>query len=776
VEAALSAIAWALGTDRDSLDAVVPALEAQPYLLLVLDNVEQLPPAFADLLGRIRADARRLRILTTSRHRLGLPDEWAYPLEPLPVPASATELADSPAFALLALIAPGTALRSADPDRVVALLQALEGLPLAVELAAARLEILEVDELVARLDDRFAVLSDPHDSGERHGSLLAALDASWGLLAPDERRLLTHLSSFVAPFSADLVERVTDLPEPRPILDRLAARSLVVRRGPRFLLLVAVRAFADRKLAPDERRALYLRHAAAWAEVARALRRDTAGYREAWRRMTESAPEFSAVLDRARTDPALVGPALACAVPLIHLALRRGPLPRALELAESAVTRVREPTDHLAGWCDLRILQALALRRLGRTEEGAPILAALLARDDLPPEYRATAHAHLADAATDLDDLALAEHHSEAGLRLAREHGPAGLVATLQANLAAYAAYRGEAGSAFERFEAALASVPPGDRVTELEVLKQYAWARLLLDDVPGAEVLLQRIRELAAEIDDRRSLATAAGQLGLCAEVQGALARAEASYEEAVALMTGQREQRMRAFYDAGIGRLWLRRGREREGLDRIERSGAIDLDGMGTAELRLTWAIGAVAVGRVEEVRQVRLERGEEAVRALIEARTALDRLDRAGATAALARFDRELPPIEPHARAAVVAVVGQLRDEVDAWWIAGDGRWIEAPDGPRVDTERPAASARILARLARERVERPGRALDAATLADAGWPGERLVDKAASNRVSVALTGLRKVGLDALLVRDEAGWMLDPGAPVRLGVGPG
>jgi hypothetical protein len=112
----------------------------------------------------------------------------------------------------------------------------------------------------------------------------------------------------------------------------------------------------------------------------------------------------------------------------------------------------------------------------------------------------------------------------------------------------------------------------------------------------------------------------------------------------------------------------------------------------------------------------------------------------------------------------------IEAELEEECAAWRISTDGASIRSPEGEWIDLGRYAANARILAHLARTRVESPGRITDAIGLAAAGWPGERIVPSAAANRVRVALSALRRAGLATLIDRADGGWRLDPAQPVR------
>ncbi|MCZ9340423.1 AfsR/SARP family transcriptional regulator, partial [Streptomyces sp. TRM76130] len=156
-------------------------------VLLVLDNCEQVIDGAADLVQALTARSARLRVLTTSRAPLGLSAESLYALPELS-PATSAAL-----FAQRARAArPGVEL---DPGAVADICRHLDGLPLAVELAAARVRVLSVPDISRRLRDRFALLrGGARDAPERHRTLRAVVEWSWNLLEDDGRAALRALS------------------------------------------------------------------------------------------------------------------------------------------------------------------------------------------------------------------------------------------------------------------------------------------------------------------------------------------------------------------------------------------------------------------------------------------------------------------------------------------------------------------------------------------------------------------------------------------------------
>src|SRR5690606_25131597 len=231
-------------------------------LLIVLDNCEHVVDACAELADRLLQRCPRVRILATSRQPLGIPGERSWPVPPLATPSpqqtAVEEALTSEAVQLFVRRAadatPGFTLTPANVDAVVRICRRLDGLPLAIELAAARVTLLAPEQLVRRLDDAFAIrTSRTRTALPRHRTLRALLDWSYDLLEPPERTLFRRLAVFAGGFTLDAAEAIpglSDIPT-TAVLDLLAAlvdRSLVVMhdRGgeARYVQLETMRQYA----------------------------------------------------------------------------------------------------------------------------------------------------------------------------------------------------------------------------------------------------------------------------------------------------------------------------------------------------------------------------------------------------------------------------------------------------------------------------------------------------------------------------------------------------
>jgi predicted ATPase/DNA-binding SARP family transcriptional activator len=261
---------------------------ADKTLLLLLDNCEHLAGACAALAERLLRAAPGLKVLAASREVLGVAGEARWPVPPLAAPGpeepdgSPEALARWDAVRLFAeraaLADPGFRLDAAGGPAVAELCRRLDGMPLAIELAAARVHALPVGDLVERLDDRFALLAGGGRTADpRQQTLRATVDWSFQLLEEADRRLFRRLAVFAGGFTVAAAEAVCagDGLRPEGVMDglfRLVDRSLVVAAGgqpARFRLLETLRAYGQERLAEaGEAEAVTGRHAVWFQDLA----------------------------------------------------------------------------------------------------------------------------------------------------------------------------------------------------------------------------------------------------------------------------------------------------------------------------------------------------------------------------------------------------------------------------------------------------------------------------------------------------------------------------
>ena len=266
-------------------DAIVEMLRPRSSLLL-LDNCEHLVEPVAGLVTRILREAPAVSVLATSREPLAVPGEQVWSVAPLPTafdPDSDTAVTDIPAVELFANRA-----RAADPDFalddqtapiVAEICRRLDGIPLAIELAAARVRSLGVAEIASRLDERFGLLrAMRRGSDPRHRAMHDAISWSYELLERDEQDLFVALSVFAGTFDLDAARAVCPGGDVLDLLTRLTERSMLTVRpqaggATRYELLETLRDYGRARLGDEQAANLFSTHAAHFAAEAADIER-----------------------------------------------------------------------------------------------------------------------------------------------------------------------------------------------------------------------------------------------------------------------------------------------------------------------------------------------------------------------------------------------------------------------------------------------------------------------------------------------------------------------
>jgi predicted ATPase len=475
------------------LDTLVHHLATQATLL-VLDNCEHLLDACAELTDRLLRTCARLTILATSREPLGITGEAVCRVPPLAVPAAA--LAPSAeavaAFEAVQLFVdravaadPHFALTDTNAATAVAICRWLEGIPLALELAAARLQALTVEQLRDRLEDRFRLLTGGSRTAlPRQRTLRATMDWSHDLLTEPEQILLRRLSVFAGGFSLDAAEQVCSNHQVAPedvldLLTRLVDRSLVLldtgHASGRYRLLETIREYALEKLrAAGEEPELRQRHLTYCIEFA------------------EPA------------EPALRGPALRLASALLEFWIVRADWSEGLEWVERALD--------LPG--------------------------------EVEPAVRMKAFRAAAELADVLSDYARSTAHYTESLGIARVLGDRRAVAMTLDGLAHEARRVGRIAEARLFIEESVALLRDvGDEPSLARSLGGLAW---LAGNYTRARALWNENLAIRRRLGNRESVGWSVLQVGHAAQGEGDYAAARAAYEESLSIGQGLRYKRM--------------------------------------------------------------------------------------------------------------------------------------------------------------------------------------------------------------------------------------
>lgn len=766
------------GKAGSATERVTQLLEERGRTLLVLDNFERLCP-FSSAVQRWLATAPYLVVLVTSRERLGVPEELVIELTSLPYPpldASLEEIAGSPAVQLFRSRAGDAGASGLDDLEATAdVVRRLEGIPLAIELAASRARVMSPRELAQRLERGHDLLAAGSGHPGRHRTLFAAIAWSWELLHPDERLALAVCSTFEKSFAVgraeELVERALSRrgASARAALDVIAAlrdKSLIrLNDAGRLTLYESIREFARRRLEEMESetslsiREDHLRAFGALAERFLTERLFLSGEprQEVVAEARLEAENICAAHRFARGTPAAreqrLTVALAAAIAFLHAAPADetdAELVRLLERAD------RAPADRAV----LLLARQSSMGALGRHEEAIAVAPAVLALEDVDVGLRAFA---LVYAGTQLradgdarGSLAL---HEEANALLS--------------------------GRPFTRLYA-----------MNLSCMGRLACDLRLLD---RARELNERASKLCDDRGDRFLAALGIANLAQLEQEARSFRRAEQLFTDAIGRFSAAHEPQYQGIYETRLATLYLEWDRIDDAFVSFS-SAERSLSRLHTPTSRVLlfacWAVAESAAGRHEEAAarlgQARraAQRGAQGVTGL-----ALDLLGGAvellgpspdpsavayweRRAAELGRSGGDDPPSHGQnldARFAMRMLERALGRHKQARCapvlrLGPDALWFAVDDYAPVDLARRGPMRRMLAALVDARQSRPGRTLDRDALFGAGWPDERVQIEAAATRVRVAVATLRKLGLRELLVTRDDGYLIDPEVEVH------
>ena len=306
-EATASAVATAIDVNlrrSSSIDDAIVAMLRPRHALLLLDNCEHLIEPVADLVSRLLRETLMVWIVATSREPLAVAGEQLWAVEPLPTEAT-DGVADGDATTIPAVALFVARAQAADPafgvdeataPVIVEICRRLDGIPLAIELAAARVRASGVAEIARRLDERFGLLKAMRrGSDPRHRTMHDAISWSYDLLEPDEQELFTALSVFAGSFDLASAEAMSQGPDTLDVLTRLTDRSMLTVRPQaggvtRYELLETLREYGRTRLGDERAAALFAAHAEYLAGFAADVRLGLQGPDEAqWVGRAESS-------------------------------------------------------------------------------------------------------------------------------------------------------------------------------------------------------------------------------------------------------------------------------------------------------------------------------------------------------------------------------------------------------------------------------------------------------------------------------------------------------
>lgn len=809
---------------------VLSALAARAPFALVLDGVSLEGSALLPVLERwASATGDDVTFVVTSQRRLPLARELA--LAPLATAPTGASLADAQALPAVALFVEharrrsGFALDEENVSDVVAIVQALDGLPLALLLAAARVGILGARRTRELLEQRFELLVSREETLPRHRSLEAALAWSWDLLTETEQHDLTALVTFREGFTLAAADAVlgaggelSALARVEALLDTSMVQLVVTATSSvaaRFALYESVRSYASVRHDGAALREATARHAAYFVDAAEAQAERVAksGDLAARRWLSAEAANVRAVAQGA----ASAADRLRAALALESIFLARGPLEEHTKLVEANLKELGNADSH--DRLRLRARFSLGLTDIfrGRRVEAGHALRAVHADAQTLGHFDLAARAAskaglvlglMGDAAAEPLFAAAAAHltrHRSASTEpcdslvgmLAKDRG---MVLSEQGeNAEAIAAF----GEALEAFRAA------GDLREQGFVLAAIAARHLDAGSLATARNVAARALHDLEEAGDRRTLAWTRHLLAIVALEEGEHATATEHAAAARALARGVGDAWTEGMITGVLGHIALDTGESAAADARYREAEPLLLraeDGRSLGIVKAAWAVALDRLGetleatrRLAEARELTSARGRPGDQEAVALFGAVLELARAGhlhargdAQAARAMLDDvqrlvlriadpaggvfrsdEVRFAERLAKRQLDATLGRLGPAAagpSELVVAPDGHWFRLPSGEKTTIRGRPVAGRLLLLLAKHAVTEPGKPVLAAELIAAGWPGEKIMPAAAQNRLYVAMARLRQLGLNELIRNEGDGYFVAATTRVR------
>ena len=835
-DAVCAIVARVLGvplTANDPTAVLGHVIAGRGRLLLILDNCEQTLPAVAELIAQWFPTAPHAHFVLTSRERLRHPDEVVLELAPLEAtePRDGSRLSDAVQLLVdrATRVRRGFSFEASDVPTMSALTSELDGIPLAIEIAAPSVAAFGVAEVLRRLQQRFDLL----DGGARRvrareATLRGSLDWSWDLLEPRERSVLCLVSVFRGGFTLSAAEAVADIDNDptatttADVILSLCDKSMLTwsrtdRGEARYGCFVSVREYAREKLTPDQGRSAEARHRNHYLRVAEtwATEAEGEGAATALEQLRRERENMWAIVERGlhagpagHTDAArallALSPPSVFIYPVVQVLAR---------LRQVLQTSDLEP--RLSIRC--RIVAGMAERLGGRLAEAADAMKEALGDSERHGYTDLSARARATMALLDLDHGRWREAEAKSRAALAGAEAANDLESQLMACIALGVALRDlglrlEAVATLER--ASQLARESGRLVKEVRLLSPLARIYLDLNQTAEARRCSERSATLVRDLVDpqgrmhvlllnvtleldcgnpQAALRWSSEAVSLCreygfarfewwSECLGAIAEYESGAVEAG--VAGLRAALARSGANAD---LWLQAEFQAWLSAMAAASGGSELaaESLAKAERALPgprpeWLQHLIDIAHAHSVAAdalVALRAGDEKkageLRNLAEA--GLGGLAAFVTDEDIARHQHTGVRIALRQLRRALSIVGapgpNAREPVPVWSVHEGGDWSQPPRAERIRCRARSALHAILRLLVRGRSEAAGEPVSASALVAAAWPGEKLASRVAKNRLHAAVKKLRGLGLREVLVLRDDGYALDPGVPMQI-----
>jgi len=799
---AISAIGARLpgASASDSPSSLASALRGCGRALLLLDNVEHLTPALDDWLIEWLEAAPELTVIATSRVVLATLGGLRFEVAPLPTADGVALYGDR-----AACVAPAVETDGAAATVIAKIVDRLDGLPLAIELAAARTSVLSNGEIFERLADRFEFL-DRRSPGRpsRSNSLHAAIDWSWQLLEPWERSALAQCS-VLRGFDLAAAESIIRLPPTAPpvldVVQSLHEKSLLVRaQTARFRLYESIREFAATHLDESgEGEQARQRHAEYYAALGD-RQSHAVNPRTVPSRLIAEADNLLAAYEWSRAHaPNLAARAALALHPIL---LARGPFAMHVELLDWLVATARAGSDQrllaralVARASTLR--DSLPAQQLAPDLDTACDLAAALGDDALLGTAR-ICRAGVRREAGEYDDATTDARAAHDALHSIGDHVGAGHARLMLASIA-YCC--GQLDAAGDHYEAARAEfAPAGDLFGQAIAEANLALVASELGRLDDAQARYARALADNRAVGNLRAAASILEQVGSIHIATGRYAAAHAALGEALTARQSLGSAAGETMCRSAIALTELAAGRPREALQSSDRAVEIarGLDSPRCLGFALTTHAAALAASdrvdsAVETFARAEAEVGRSGDPVLAQelsvflgildiatARQALDAGCVDEATSSLAKAKSRIQTASSGRLPIGCRVANHILCELlsrhhgtsaaaadDEFFleVSADATWARINDQEPVSLVRKRLLRPLLSSLVAGLRNHPGIPVTTATLLNAGWPHDRIDSAKLRERLYVAISALRKLGLDPVLHTTDSGYMLDP-----------
>jgi len=814
---------------ENEVGKILARVQQHGVVLLALDNFEQLSASCSGAVAQLCGACPKLQVVVTTRSLLRVAPEIVFELSPLSVPIADQPNSESYDLWTSRRGRSETAYRASreDPQVLCELLRALEGVPLAIELTAARASLLGTRELLSRLTERFALLRHGmRGAPERQATLEGAIAWSFQLLGADELEVMTQCSVFRGGFSVEDAEHVVDrtrLEPPSSVLDLLQSlreQSLLRIEADeecvRFFMFASIREYAEARL--EERghaRESFERHAAWFGPRAEALAEAVDGPDGtcALDALDRDRDNLVAVASRAlsldQATSAHLQDAARCLIGLDAVLWTRGPIGAHLELWERLLAEEgRAPRLSPKYLCRTLEARGLLLSGRGRGAEGLVDVerALAIAEQSGDPLLLSRTLLGLSWIHMRVGHLSRMEEAITRGRELAVRAQDRRLEGIFVDTLSVVAKERGDLTRAESLSREALAMHREvRNRRWEGVALGRLAMLAMERGDFDAARLHAEQAIAIHSALKSRYVEAVLWMTLAVAHYSHGDTERARELMRNALGMYLRVGEHRAHGVARAYLGAMSFELGEGEAALSDLEQGYETLLSaqahriavvfGFFLAAFEAHLGRFARCEAHLDQARAILREHPDarvDLVRALVEAQVDVCRLSESEEERARARLAADaaltlalVPPDSQHVSVSssvdVRLAVRMLERAIGArvtpvnpsseLVVHALGHWFERDGAERVPLQNRPALRRILVRLASQRVQRPRVPLTAEQLVATGWPDEKMSRDSASNRLYVTLNRLRGLGLRELLVAEGGGYYLDPSALVRM-----